>query len=148
MKTQTRRLACQALLLLLASGSVSARTITCVPAASTDSPHPHWVRRISIDESSRTVNMDIVRFRTKDSETQGKLKAELVNSTETQFGEPIYAFNSLPAAGVEVIHFFKLFKSLDDWRLIGAGVTFVGKTPALRAIELSAIFDCKRSAMG
>ncbi|AVQ80901.1 MULTISPECIES: hypothetical protein [unclassified Variovorax] len=148
MKIQTRRLACQALLLLLAAGSASAKTITCVPVASKDTPYLHWVRRISIDEPSRTVNMDIVRFRTKDSETMGKLKAELVSSTDAQFGEPIYVFNTIPAAGVEVTHLFKLFKSLDDWRLIGAGVTFVGNTPALKAIEPSAIFDCKRSEMG
>ena len=148
MKIQTRRLACRALLLLLAAGSASAKTITCVPVASKDTPYLHWVRRISIDEPSRTVNMDIVRFRTKDSETMGKLKAELVSSTDTQFGEPIYVFNTIPAAGVEVTHLFKLFKSLDDWRLISAGVTFVGKTPALKAIEPSAVFDCKRSEMG
>ncbi|MFV0675533.1 hypothetical protein [Variovorax sp. tm] len=148
MKIRARRLACQALLLLLVVGSASAKTITCVPAASTDTPYPHWVRRISIDESSQTVNMDIVRFRTKDSETMGKLKGELVSATDAQFGEPIYVFNTIPAAGVEVTNLFKLFKSLDDWRLIGAGVTFVGKTPALRAIESSAVFNCKRSATG
>jgi len=148
MKIRIGRFACQVLVLLVAVGSASAKTITCVPVVSKETPDLHWVRRIAVDEHSRTVNMDIVRLRTKGSETMGKLKAKLLSTADTQFGEPIYAFNTIPAAGVEVTNLFKLFKSLDGWRFIGAGVTFVGKEPALRAIDSSSAFDCKRSDMG
>ena len=90
--------------------------------------------------------MDIVRSRTKDTETMGKMRAELVSMEETS-GEPVYVFNSIPTAGVEVTNLFRLFKT-EEWRLVSVGVTFVNKVPALRAIEPSVVFDCKRSSMG
>lgn len=123
-----------------------AGTISCVPAPG-HAGQNQWIRRIAIDEHSRTVNMDIVRFRTRDTDTMGKMRAELLSMDETQNGEPIYVFNSIPAAGSEVTSLFKLFKT-SEWRLISAGVTFVGKVPALRAIEPGTVFDCKRSDMG
>ena len=64
------RLALQALLLTTA-GACAAGTITCVPGPAAASAPSHWIRRIAIDEHSRTVNMDIVRSRTKDTETIG-----------------------------------------------------------------------------
>jgi hypothetical protein len=148
MSTRTRRLAFSLLFLSLAAGSASAGKITCVPGASSGAAAPfNWIRRISIDEHSRTVNMDIVRSRTKDTETMGKLRADLVSMEDSQSGEPIYVFNSIPTAGVEVTSLFKLFKAT-EWRLITAGVTFVNKVPALRAVEQSVVFDCKRSDLG
>ncbi len=148
MNIQTRRLACQLLLLLSAAGSASAGTIACVPGPQHGGAAPfNPIRRIAIDEHSRTVNMDIVRSRTKDTETMGKMRAELVSMEETQSGEPVYVFNSIPTAGDEVTSLFKLFKA-SEWHLIRAGVTFVNKVPALRAIEQSAVFDCKRSDLG
>jgi hypothetical protein len=148
MNIQTRRLACQLLLLLSAAGSVSAGTIACVPGPQHSGAAPfNPIRRIAIDEHSRTVNMDIVRARTKDTETMGKMRAELVSMEDTQSGEPVYVFNSLPTAKDEVTSLFKLFKA-GEWHLIRAGVTFVNKVPALRAIEQSVVFDCKRSDLG
>lgn len=143
---RTSRLALQ-LLLLSAAGTSAAGTITCVPGPATASAPAHWIRRIAIDEHSRTVNMDIVRSRTKDTETMGKMRAELLGMEETQSGEPVYMFNAIPSVGVEVTHLFKLFKA-GEWRLIGAGVTFVGKVPTLRAVEPGTVFDCKRSDLG
>jgi hypothetical protein len=147
MNIQTRRLACQLLLLLSAAGSVSAGTIACVPGPHSGAVPFNPIRRIAIDEHSRTVNMDIVRARTKDTETMGKMRAELVSMEDTQSGEPVYVFNSIPTAGDEVTSLFKLFKA-GEWHLIRAGVTFVNKVPALRAIEQSVVFDCKRSDLG
>ncbi|HEX7863675.1 MAG TPA: hypothetical protein VF555_01935 [Variovorax sp.] len=145
MKFNLTRLALHAFF-AVAAGSTTAGTITCVPAHNGAGPAP-WIRRIAIDEHSRTVNMDIVRQRTKDADTMGKLRAELLSMDETQGGEPVYVFNAIPAAGDEVTSLFRLFKA-GEWRLISAGVTFVGKVPALRAIEPGRVFDCRRSDMG
>jgi hypothetical protein len=130
----------------VAAGSAAAGTIACVPAHNGTGPAP-WIRRISIDEHSRTVNMDIVRQRTKDTDTMGKMRAELLSMDETQGGEPVYVFNAIPAAGDEVTNLFKLFKA-GEWRLISAGVTFAGKVPVLRAVDSGTVFNCKRSDMG
>jgi len=148
MGIRAKQFAFQFLLLSLAAGSVSAGTITCVPAASNGAAAPfNRVRRIAIDEHSRTVNMDVVRSRTKDTETMGKLRADLVSMEDSQSGEPVYVFNSIPAAGAEVTSLFKLFKAA-EWRLISADVAFVNKVPAVRAVEQGVVFDCKRSDMG
>lgn len=153
MNIRTRRLACLPLLLLSAAGSASAGTITCVPGpgtggASSSSSTLNWVRRISIDEHSRTVLMDTVRGKTKEAETTvTKMRAELVSMEETQSGEPVYVFNSIPVAGVEMTNLFRLFRA-GEWRLASAGVVFVNKVPALRSVEQSAAFDCKRSGLG
>lgn len=148
MNTQAKRLAFSLLFLSLAAGSASAGKITCVPGASSGPGTPfNSIRRISIDEHSRTVNMDIVRSRTKDTETMGKLRADLVSMEDSQSGEPAYVFNSIPTVGVETTSLFKLFKTT-EWRLISAGVIFVNKVPVLRAVEQSVVFDCKRSDMG
>jgi len=91
--------------------------------------------------------MDIVRSRTKDTETMGKLRADLVNMEDSQSGEPVYVFNSIPAADAETTSLFKLFKTT-EWRLISAGVTFVNKLPVLRTVEQAVVFDCRRSDLG
>ena len=147
MNIRTARRACQLLLLLSAAGSAFAGTIACVPSPVGAAGSFNWIRRISIDDHSRTVNMDIVRSRTKDTETMGKMRAELLSMEETQSGEPVYVFNAIPSAGSEVTHLFRLFKA-GEWRLIGAGVTFMGKVPALRAVEPGLVLDCKRSDLG
>jgi hypothetical protein len=150
MNIRTGRLACLLLLLSLlsAAGSASAGTITCVPGPGGAAGSSfNWVRKISIDEHSRTVLMDTVRGKTKDAETVTKMRAELVSMEDTQSGEPVYVFNSIPAPGVEVTNLFRLFKA-GEWRLASAGVIFVNKVPALRAVEQSAVFDCKRSGLG
>ncbi len=77
----------------------------------------------------------------------GKMRAELLSMEETQSGEPVYVFNAIPSAGSEVTHLFRLFKA-GEWRLIGAGVTFMGKVPALRAVEPGLVLECKRSDLG
>ncbi|CKV85554.1 Uncharacterised protein [Mycobacterium tuberculosis] len=56
-------------------------------------------------------------------------------------------FNAIPSVGTDVTHLFRLFKA-GEWRLIGAGVTFMGKVPALRAVEPGLVLDCKRSDLG
>ena len=135
MNIRTTRRACQLLLLLSAAGSVSAGTIACVPSPGGAAGSFNWIRRIAIDEHSRTVNMDIVRSRTKGTETMGKMRAELVSMEETSSGEPVYLFNSIPAAGDEVTSLFKLFKS-DEWQLARAGVVFLNKVPTLSLIHI------------
>lgn len=147
MLIRTGRLSGLLLLLLSAAGAATAGTITCVPGPSAGAGSFHWVRKISIDEHSRTVLMDTVRSKTKDAETLSKMRGELVSIDDTQSGEPIYVFNSIPGPGVEVMSLFKLFKA-GEWHLISAGVSFVNKMPALRAVEQSAVFDCKRSGLG
>ena len=148
MSISAKRLALQFLMLSSAAGAASAGTITCVPGASNGPASPfNWVRRISIDEHSRTVNLDVVRSRTKDTETMGKMRADLVSMEESQSGELVYVFNSIPTVGTEVTHLFKLFKA-SEWRLVSAGVAFANKVPVLRAVEQSVVFDCKRSDLG
>jgi hypothetical protein len=144
MNIRTARRACQLLLLISAARSAFAGTIACVPSPAGSF---HWIRRISIDEHSRTVNMDIVRSRTKDTETMGKMRAELVSMDGTSSGEPVYLFNAIPAAGDEVTSLFKLFK-VGEWQLARVGIVFVNKVPALRSVEPSMTFDCKRSDLG
>jgi len=149
MGVHAKRLAFLRLLLCAAAGHASAGTITCVPAAPVSGAAAAFnpIRKISIDEHARTVNMDIVRARTKDTETMGKMRGELLSMDENQSGEPIYVFNAIPAAGTEVMSLYRLFKA-SEWRLISAGVTFISKVPALRSVEPATVFDCKRSDMG
>ena len=147
MNIRKTRLACQLLLLFSAVSPVSAGTIACVPSPGGGAGAFNWIRRIAIDEHSRTVNMDVVRARTKDTETMGKMRAELVGMEGTSSGEPIYVFNAIPLAGDEVTSLFRLFKS-GEWHLIKAEVVFVNKVPALRGIAPGVAFDCKRSDLG
>ena len=147
MNIRTTRVACQLLLLFSAASPVSAGTIACVPSPGGGTGPFNWIRRIAIDEHSRTVNMDVVRARTKDTETMGKMRAELVGMEGTSSGEPIYVFNAIPLAGDEVTSLFRLFKS-GEWHLIKAEVVFVNKVPALRGIAPGVAFDCKRSDLG
>lgn len=152
MGLQRNRRARQILLCFLcgvAAAPALAAKISCVPgAASSGAGAPfNAVRRISIDEHSRTVNMDVVRARTKDTETMGKMRGDLLSMDETQSGEPVYVFNAIPAAGAEAMSLFRLFKT-SEWRLIGAVVSFAHKVPALRSVEPGVVFDCKRSGMG
>jgi hypothetical protein len=152
MGIQTKRRARQILLCFLLGGAAApalAAKISCVPgAASSGAGAPfNAVRKISIDEHSRTVNMDVVRARTKDTETMGKMRGDLLSMDETQSGEPVYVFNAIPAAGAEALSLFRLFKT-SEWRLIGAVVSFTQKVPALRSVEPAVVFDCKRSGMG
>jgi hypothetical protein len=123
--------------------------ISCVPGAASNAAGAPFnpVRRISIDEHSRTVNMDVVRARTKDTETMGKLRGDLLSMDELQSGEPVYVFNAIPAAGAEALSMFRLFKA-GEWRLIGAVVSFAHKMPLLRSVEPGVVFDCKRSDLG
>jgi len=148
MSVRANRLAFHFLMLFSAAGAAQAGTVTCVPGASNAPATPfNWVRRISIDEHSRTVNLDVVRSRTKDTETMGKMRADLVGMEESQSGEPVYVFNSTPMAGAEVTHLFKLSKA-GEWRLVSAAVVVANKVPSLRTVEPSVVFDCKRSDMG
>ena len=148
MSISAQRLAILFFVLAWATGSASAGTITCVPAASNGPAAPfNWVRRIAIDEHSRTVNLDVVRSRTKDTETMGKMRADLVHMEDSPSGEPAYVFNSIPTAGAEATHLFRLSKA-GEWRLISASVAVANKLPALRAVEQGVVFDCKRSDLG
>ncbi len=145
MKSKSVKAAIHAFLALSVS-PVLAGTITCTPAAGGAGP-AFWIRRIAIDDHSRTVNMDVVRHRTKDTDTMGKIRADLLGVEETQGGEPAYVFNAMSGGGDEVTHLFRLYKA-GEWRLAIAGVVFVGKVPTLRTIEPGRAFDCKRSELG
>ena len=148
MSISAQRLAILIFVLAWATGAASAGTITCVPAAGNGPASPfNWVRRIAIDEHSRTVNLDVVRSRTKDTETMGKMRADLVHMEDSPSGEPAYVFNSIPTAGAEATHLFRLSKA-GEWRLISASVVVTNKLPALRAVEQGVVFDCKRSDLG
>jgi hypothetical protein len=149
MGTHTKTLARSLLfLLVISAGPGWAAKITCIPGANSGpSSAFNSIRRISIDEHSRTVNMDVVRSRTKDTETMGKMRADLVNMEESQSGEPIYVFNSIPTVGTEGTSLFRLFKTT-EWYLLAASVTYVNKVPALKTVEQGVVFDCKRSDMG
>ncbi|NVM90823.1 hypothetical protein [Variovorax sp. SG517] len=146
MKAKSIRFILPAFLAAAATGSAIAGTISCVPAPGNAGPAP-WIRRIAIDEHARTVNMDVVRHRTKEADTMGKMRAELLSMDETQGGEPVYVFNAIPTAGSEVTNLFRLFKA-GEWRLASAGVAFMGKVPVLRGIEPGIAFDCRRSDLG
>lgn len=137
------------LLLCAAAGSAAAGTITCVPAAPAGGGARLFqpIRKLSIDEHARTVNMDVVRARTKEAETMGKVRGELLGMEENQSGEPVYVFNAIPAEGARVLSLYRLSKAA-DWHLIGADVSFAGKMPALRSVEPGVVLDCRRSDLG
>lgn len=131
---------------LLSCGTAMAG-VTCVPTG--DVTEAHWVRKISLDEHSRMVTLDIVRSRAKNVETMGKLRADLVGMEETELGEPVYVFNAIPVPGAEATHLFRLYKGNPHWRLMSATLGATGsKQPALRAVDAGSAFDCKRSAIG
>lgn len=138
-------------MLCTAAGAASAGRIACVPAAAEAGAAAgsfQAIRKIAIDEQARTVNMDIVRARTRDTETMGKMRGELLGMEESPSGEPVYVFNAIPVAGTQVMRLFRLSKAAADWRLSGADVGFVGKVPTLRAVEPGVAFDCRRSDLG
>lgn len=145
MNPKSAKIALQAFF-VLSTGSAFAGTITCTPAPAGAGP-ASWIRRIAIDDHARTVNMDVVRHRTKDADTMGKIRADLLGIEEAPGGEPAYVFNAIAADGAEVTHLFRLHKA-GEWRLASAGVVLVGKVPTLRTIEPGKVFDCKRSELG
>jgi hypothetical protein len=119
-----------------------ASPLVCTPK---DNPQ-YWVRKLTIDASSRSVSLDITKLRTATSTTSGTLSAVIERMDERQFDEPIYVFNAYPTSSVEVTHVFKLFKEFDKWRLISAGLVYVGKQPTLRAVDSGADFTCTGGA--
>ena len=76
MNPKSAKIALQAFF-VLSTGSAFAGTITCTPAPAGAGP-ASWIRRIAIDDHSRTVNMDVVRHRTKEADTMGKIRADLL----------------------------------------------------------------------
>ncbi len=94
------------LLLALAASctAASAATIVCTPGPAAGNAPFNAVRRIAIDEFSRTVNLDVVRSKTRETETLGKMRADLVGMDESS-GDPVYVFNSIPTSEVETTTF-------------------------------------------
>lgn len=147
----TRRSRPTCLLLALAAcctaaSAASAATMVCTPGPAAGNAPFNAVRRISIDEFSRTVNLDVVRSKTRETETLGKMRADLVGLDESS-GEPVYVFNSIPTSEVETTTLFKLSKA-GEWRLTSATLSIVGKVPMLRSVDGGTVFNCKRSSLG
>jgi hypothetical protein len=122
----------------LITSTAIAGSLVCMPK---DNPQ-YWVRKLTIDTSSRSVSLDITKLRTARSTTLDTMSAVIERMDERQFGEPIYVFNAYPTSTVEVTHVFKLFKVFDKWRLISAGLVYVGKQPTLRAVDSGSYFTC------
>lgn len=100
-----------------------------------------WVKQIIVTPASRKVTLHL-------TDSPSPRVAVLTNSTESQFGKPVYAFNLPPLPGSEpVTNLFKLFYTGSTWRLIDAGVLAVNGTFTLRAIGQSTVVECKESGL-
>ncbi len=137
------------LLLCAAAGSAAAGTITCVPAAAAGGGARPFqpIRKLSIDEHARTVNMDVVRARPQGAEAMGPGRGGQVGLEGNQTGGPGDVGSAIPAEGIRVLSLYRLSKAA-DWHLIGADVSFAGKMPALRSVEPGVVLDCRRSDLG
>lgn len=125
-----------ALLLIAASNGASAQKLSC-----TDATSKHlWVKQLLVDSKAKSVTLSL-------AQPPSPRTATLTNSSETQFGKPVYAFNLPPLEGsAPVTNVFKLFYTGTEWRLIDAGLLEVNGTLTLRALGQSAVFTCKDAA--
>jgi len=140
MSPKLYKIVCGSILWALATSGMAA-SLVCTPKDDTG----YWVRKVSINTVSRTASLDIVKLRTAKSTTLSTMSAVIERIDERQFGEPIFEFNAYPTPQVEVTNVFKLFKVFDKWRLISAGLVYVGNKPTLRAVGTGADFVCKDS---
>ena len=91
-----------------------------------------WIASIHINEANGGITLI-------ESEAIGKrvYKTKLVDLSDDR-----YTFNLSPQENSGVKNIFLLFKSLDKWRLINAGIEDKKGTMVLRAIEGSKEYNC------
>jgi hypothetical protein len=125
-----------ALLSTAIAAPVQAQNLVCTDAAN----EARWVKKLVVDTKAKSVTLTL---------TQGPSPrtAAIANSSESQFGKPVYAFNLPPLEGMaQVTNVFKLFYTGTEWRLINAGLLEVNGVLTLRALGQSSRFECRDGA--
>ncbi|KLU20257.1 hypothetical protein EOS_42325 [Caballeronia mineralivorans PML1(12)] len=123
------------LLSFFASAPLYAGELTCVYSGS----EKYWINQIRIDTSAGIAEIDTGPYQSKIATVQ----ARLAYADKSQLnGYPALAFDA-PAGQPDQRNVFKLFRVMDHWRLIDAGIKYVNGAPTLLALGESVPFNCR-----
>jgi hypothetical protein len=123
------------LLSFAAASPLYAGELTCVYSGA----EKYWINKISIDTDARTAEIDTGPYQSR-VET---VHAHLAYADKLHLnGYPALAFDA-PTEVPNLRNVFKLFRVMNHWRLISAGITEVHGAPTLTALGKSAPFDCQ-----
>jgi len=118
-----------------ASAPLYASELICVYSGS----GKYWINQIRIDTNTETAEIDTGPYQSKVATVQ----AHLVYSDKSRLnGYPALAFDA-PAGQPDQRNVFKLFRVMDHWWLINAGIKYVNDAPTLLALGESVPFDCR-----
>ncbi|MGX7004286.1 hypothetical protein [Caballeronia sp. KNU42] len=122
-------------LCFFASAPLYAGELTCVYSGS----EKYWINQIRIDTDAETAEINTGPYQSKVEAVQ----AHLVYADKLRLnGYPALAFDA-PAGQPDQRNIFKLFRVMDKWRLVSAGIKYVSGTPTLLALGESVPFDCR-----
>lgn len=113
----------------------AAGDLTCVYSGS----DKYWIDQISIDISAGIAEIDTGPYESKVATVQAHL--DYADKSRLN-GYPALAFDA-PAGPPDQRNVFKLFRVMDHWRLINAGIKYVNGAPTLLALGESVPFDCR-----
>lgn len=109
--------------------------LTCVYSGS----EKYWINKVSIDTGAEIVEIDTGPYHSKVATIRGSL----VYADESRLnGYPAVAFDA-PTNMPDQRNIFKLFRVMNHWRLISAGIRDVNGRPTLLALGESVPFDCQ-----
>ena len=114
-----------------AAGDASHKDLLC---RATDDPDD-WIESIHISPVHSKVWLKL-----KSHESAEELP--LLYSSSDASDQPMYAFNAA-VAGTNTVNVFKVFRVLEQWRLISAGMEELRGTLVLRALGSSVTLACK-----
>lgn len=123
------------LLAFFASAPLYAGELTCIYSG----PEKYWINKIRIDTSTGIAEINTGPYQSKIETVQ----ARLVYADKSQLnGYPALAFDA-PTGASDQRNVFKLFRAMNHWRLIDAGIKYVNGAPTLLALGKSVPFDCE-----
>jgi hypothetical protein len=113
----------------------AAKQITCQHGGS----GKFWINWITINTETKVVTIDQGPYESRVKVVQGVLRYADDGAIN---GYPAFAFDT-PTDNPAQRNVFKLFKPLNEWRLIDAGVLYVDGQPTLVALGEGVAFDCR-----
>ena len=116
----------------LPAAAAGSTELSCTPQDKT-----YWIRSVRINVPSNKVWLQV-----QDDDHTHEMK--LIHVGPEQFGARTYHFNwTVEGAADPVVNAFKLFRAMNEWRLIDVGMESRNGTLVLKALGASQIMDCK-----
>lgn len=113
------------------------KTLYCVPTSTAA-----WIGSIRIDTSAKKAWITT-------KEPTAEHEVPLLHVGPEQFGAPIFQFNwRVEGSEDHVVNAFKLFRALDEWRLIEVGMQETNGLLLLKALGDSWAMKCVNSQLG